>query len=381
MSNLLFQNPRELFREKGYEGIAAKLQIGGGYVPQAKVLQYFCNHLWYFTPLLIEGERGAGKTALPEAVAQAFNLKIFELNCNSATDHRDMLGDWNYPLQGFYSSELRAGGKSFQEIKEQIFTADLFDMGEVLEAFDYSFKNKKPCVLLLDEVDKLDERAEDFLLKILARGFHKVARMKPSAVIGFENSTHDEMFAAFPLVIATSNNMRTGLSSPFRSRFSCCFIKSPSQEEIIEILAARVPDLITEKFQPTFLQLVRFIDAVRQLTLAEKPALREFLNFSNRLINGRAPAYELTREVIDNNLDTLAKTEKDAAVFNARLDGLVTDSAMENKKLLAGTRIHGGDFFTAEILVAELLERHYQMATNVHNFVKIPTQNYNESFQ
>lgn len=361
-------NPRVLYRDKGREAVGAYLQLKGGYVPQKKALTYFCNQLWFQNPLLLEGERGAGKTALPEAVAEAFNLPLFQLNCNTSTSSEDVLGSWNRELQKFYSSELRADGKRLDQISQEIFVKDFFDCGVALEAFDYSVTNKRPCVLMLDEVDKLDERVEDLFLQLLARGFHSVARLKPNSIIGFTKDHNDDFrFEAFPIVIATSNNMRGGLSSPFRSRFSCCFIKSPSQEEMVEIILARVPQLADENFQIVFLQLVRLIDSVRGLSLQEKPALREFINFAIRLTASRERVSDINKQFLDDNLDALAKTEKDAEVFNDRLEGLILDAHQEGRHLTSGVR-RGDSFYTAEELVAYLLDRRYQVETNLHQF-------------
>ena len=373
--NLAHPNPRHLYRDKGRDAVAAVMQLKGGYVPQEKPLTYLCNNLWDCSALLYEGERGTGKTAAAEAVAEGFNLKKFELNCNSKTGNEDMLGDWNQSLQQFYSSELRAEGHDLASISPQIFTREFFNFGVVLEAIDYSVKAKKPCVLLLDEVDKLDERAEDVLLQLLARGYTSIARMKPDPVIGFHNSTRSDKFDAFPIIIATSNNMRGGLSSPFRSRFNCAFLKPPTHIEMIEIILTRVPEFASEEFLPVFLELIRFIDSVRLLSLKERPALREFLNFAGRIVHGRKPVKTFDKQFIDDNLDCLAKTENDSETFENRLDGLIYDALQKNKQLTFGVG-RNDPFFTAEELVSFLFNRRYQLETNFNQF--IPVQIYEE---
>ena len=168
-----FVNPRFLYRDNGREAIRNMLENKGNYVPKGKVLTSLCNTLWDLKPLMLEGERGTGKTALAESVAKAFGLKIFIMSCHSKTDLDDLIGTWNIALQDYYSKELRSDGKKLSEIGRLIRTKEFFDFGMILQSLNYSKEIKRPSILLLDEVDKLDERAEDFLLQFLARGLHR----------------------------------------------------------------------------------------------------------------------------------------------------------------------------------------------------------------
>lgn len=59
--------------------------------------------------------------------------------------------------------------------------------------------------------------------------------------------------------------------------------------------------------------------------------MREFINFAKRVTEARIKVKEINKDFIDDNLDALAKTEKDAEVFNDRLEGLVLDAQQEKE--------------------------------------------------
>jgi MoxR-like ATPase len=77
-SELPSVNPREVLKKEGPEGMA-RLLGATGYMVQERVLGDMVQAIKSGMPHLIEGPRGAGKTALAEALAEACNLPVFYL--------------------------------------------------------------------------------------------------------------------------------------------------------------------------------------------------------------------------------------------------------------------------------------------------------------
>ena len=78
VSNKPSINPRQIVSEGGAVALA-ELLAGTGYMVQERVLNDLVQAIRKGAPHLIEGERGSGKTALAEALAQACNLPTFYL--------------------------------------------------------------------------------------------------------------------------------------------------------------------------------------------------------------------------------------------------------------------------------------------------------------
>src|SRR5260370_10310986 len=71
-------NPREILKKEGPQGLA-RLLAATGYMVQERVLGDMVQAIKSGMPHLIEGPRGAGKTALAEALAEGCNLPLFYL--------------------------------------------------------------------------------------------------------------------------------------------------------------------------------------------------------------------------------------------------------------------------------------------------------------
>src|SRR6059058_1074764 len=87
-------NPREVLKKEGLEGIA-RLLGATGYIVQERVLGDMVQAIKSGMPHLIEGPRGAGKTALAEALAEACNLPVFYLQGMEGLELEDVLYSWD----------------------------------------------------------------------------------------------------------------------------------------------------------------------------------------------------------------------------------------------------------------------------------------------
>jgi MoxR-like ATPase len=301
-------NPRELLSlPQGREQLASLLQKEGGYVPQKRPLLALCNAIRRGWPLLCEGARGGGKTALGEALAKACNLPLFYLQCMDGLALADLLFSWDTTAQDQYVRQQTSHDTPLQQAQAQQWTLPFVVLGEVLAAFQYASLSLYPPVLIVDEADKLNPLMQDALLQVLACGYADIPRLRPEGLVGMTpDMPPAKRKQTYPIVILTSNNMRGGISSPLRSRNRVTFIKPPNEEEEVRILRARAPAAPPA----LLLQTVKLLRAIRRLgTVVEKPGLRESIEFLLTLIDFQVPA--INAAVIEEHLDCLAKTETD----------------------------------------------------------------------
>jgi len=109
-------------------------------------------------PLLLEGPAGSGKTQLAVSVAQAAGTHIERLQCYRGVTEDKAIGRFDESLQRLYmefskgqDTNGRAG--SWRELQANLKGRDFFRPGPLMRALEC----EKPCVLLIDELDKVDE--------------------------------------------------------------------------------------------------------------------------------------------------------------------------------------------------------------------------------
>src|SRR6201987_6282962 len=109
-------------------------------------------------PLLVEGPPGCGKTELAYAVAAAANTVVERLQCYVGITEEKIIGRFDETLQKLFL-ETQAGHlhQEWSEIRHRLHTLDFFAEGPLLRALRYEHR---PCVLLVDELDKVDQEFE-----------------------------------------------------------------------------------------------------------------------------------------------------------------------------------------------------------------------------
>src|SRR5436305_1129785 len=166
-------NPRTVVTGGGSVALARML-AGTGYIVQERVLGDLTQAIKSGAPHLIEGERGSGKTALAEALAQACNLPIFYLQGMEGLELEDVLYSWDREGQSQFVRQAIASGMKLADARAQQWGADYLLFGEALGAFEYAARTGKVPILIVDEVDKLQDRIEDMLLQLFGRGYAHV---------------------------------------------------------------------------------------------------------------------------------------------------------------------------------------------------------------
>ncbi len=104
-------------------------------------------------PLLLEGPAGSGKTQLAVSVAQAAGTHIERLQCYRGVTEEKAIGRFDESLQRLYMEFSKGQNESWRELQANLKGRDFFRPGPLMRALEC----EKPCVLLIDELDKVDE--------------------------------------------------------------------------------------------------------------------------------------------------------------------------------------------------------------------------------
>ena len=109
-------------------------------------------------PVLVEGPPGCGKTELAYAVAAAAETVVERVQCYLGISEEKIIGKFDEALQRlFVESQGKRLGDGWSDIRDRLHTLDFFAEGPLLRALRHV---ERPCVLLVDELDKVDYSIE-----------------------------------------------------------------------------------------------------------------------------------------------------------------------------------------------------------------------------
>ncbi|MBR8838276.1 MAG: MoxR family ATPase [Stigonema ocellatum SAG 48.90 = DSM 106950] len=233
--------------------------------------------LYLRRPLLVEGQPGTGKTSLAYAIAHQLQLgKVLRWNITTRSTLTE--GLYSYDAVGRLQS-IRKQDQDYQNLegergKTSHQTSDhqerhqLDDIGKYVRlgavgtAF-YQSQEKKPRVLLIDEIDKSDIDLPNNLLHIFEEGTFDIPELarikKQQPVVTVFTSENEEVSIeegriackAFPFVILTSNGERD-FPPPFLRRCIRLTMPEPDPERLKKIVQAHFKEDkdILEKAKP-----------------------------------------------------------------------------------------------------------------------------------
>ena len=239
-------------------------------------------------PLLLEGPAGSGKSQLALAVAQAAGMHLERLQCYSGVTEEQAIGRFDESLQRLYMDFTKAQHGNWQDLQSSLKGRDFFRAGPLMRALEY----ERPCVLLIDELDKVAEGFEAMLLEILSAWQLSIP----------EFGTVEAR--SIPFVVLTSNEERR-LGDPIRRRSLYVRVEHPTPEREAEIIASRTPGA-SVAFHNAIAGIGR---AFRNYSLEKPPSVSEMIDLAKGL--ELLGTEEVTEEIRDVLLPFLMKTDKD----------------------------------------------------------------------
>ena len=241
---------------------------GQGYIAERALLTPLFLLTRLGRPLLLEGHAGVGTTETAKVLASLLNTTLIRLQCYEGLDVNAAVYEWNYQKQllaiKFQEKSDSAPEAASKNLEQHIFGRDFLLERPLLKAIQHP---GGPAVLLIDEVDRADEEFEAFLLELLSDFQISIPE------IGTLTAVHR------PYVVLTSNRTRE-LSDALKRRCLYHWIDYPPFDTEVEIVRVKVPEISAA----LAVQVVRVVQALRELKLRKPPGVAETLDWAISLL-------------------------------------------------------------------------------------------------
>ena len=239
-------------------------------------------------PLLLEGEPGVGKTEVAKVIATLLETELIRLQCYEGLDISQAVYEWNYARQIMHIRAVEAQHAAFNE--DELFGERFLLRRPLLRAIEES--REKPCVLLIDEVDRSDEEFEAFLLELLSD--FQITEPEIGTISA----------ANRPVIILTSNRTRE-LHDALKRRCLYAWIDYPTFRKELEIVRAKVPNADAELAH----QVTAFVQELRTQDLYKLPGVAETIDWTKALVALNRTA--LDERIVEETLGVILKYKDD----------------------------------------------------------------------
>lgn len=266
-------------------------------------------------PIILEGPPGCGKTALANSIAAAGATEMVRLQCYPGITADKAIGKFDEALQElFLKTRGRQTDEDWQTMCGRLHSLEFFSPGPLMKAIIA----ERRVVLLIDEVDKVDDEFEAFLLEVLSEWQISVPKL---GTIPHQSK---------PVVILTSNETRR-LGDPLRRRGLYLRMEYPGIEREARILGIRsaTSDVRLRRF------IAGFAQALRAWRMEKPPSIAEMVDFEQAL--SLLEVREITAGMRDELLPLIAKTAADRQRLQMRngFESLMSDAARYAAELRA----------------------------------------------
>jgi MoxR-like ATPase len=251
-------------------------------------------------PVFLEGEPGVGKTEVALVLSRILKTRLIRLQCYEGLDVHTALYEWNYPKQILKIRLAEVAGRASNDLEQTIFGEEFLIKRPLLEAILSS--DRRPPVLLIDELDRADEEFEAFLLEILSDfqvSIPEIGTLKAKRR---------------PWVFITSNRTRD-IHDALKRRCLYHWIEYPSVEKEYRIILSRIPRIDQDLAR----QVARFMSRLRDQDLQKKPGISESLDWALALIRLHRPT--LDEQTVAETLGCILKYQEDQRFFRDRVLG------------------------------------------------------------
>src|SRR5260370_25292738 len=294
--------------------LAGKLAATGYFIDQV-MTEVVCVAAKLQKPVLLEGAGGSGKTQLALSVAAAANTHVERLQCSRGVTEDKAIGRCDEGLQRLYMEFSKGRHEDWQTVQANLKGRDFFRPGPLMRALECD----RPCVLLIDELDKVDDGFEAMLLEILSAWQLSIPEFGTVQA------------RSIPFVVLTSNEERR-LGDPIRRRSLYERAEHPTPQREAEIIASRTPDANAEFHR----EMAGIGLSFRNYSLEKPPSVSEMIDFANALqVLGTDHVTLAQRDVL---FPLLAQTEKDRRhlLLRAGFKSLLDDGARFAQKMTSG---------------------------------------------
>jgi MoxR-like ATPase len=270
-------------------------------------------------PLLIEGEPGCGKTRLAGAVAEELGLsdRLISMTVKSTSQAKDLL---------YRFDALRRLQDAQSPTNEKACAVYPYI---TLEPLGCAIRAGKPCVVLIDEIDKADIDFPNDLLDVLDRFEFEVSDLPSNeseiclAKNGFGRLVRPPPGSAPPVVLITSNREKQ-LPEPFLRRCLYLQLDFPTDvDDLLEIVRRNLHDELVAIGDDLVAGAVQRFLEIRErgqdLNMQKPPATSELLDWIRVLHwQGRSVERIATDHLTAIDQSILFKIRQDVQRYRAR---------------------------------------------------------------